>query len=360
MEEIFFTAKPYLTAIDSASVEAEAPSNIALVKYWGKKTNQIPANPSVSFTLSNAKTRTRIDFEKRENQHPFSFKVYFEGKINQAFKPKIAQFFERVQKHLPLLSQYHLDIFTENTFPHSSGIASSASGMAALSLCLCDFERRLTQTDPDVEFWKKVSFLARLGSGSACRSLKGPVVLWGANQADDHASDLYGTLPSFQIHQIFQDFQDTILLIDKGEKQVSSSVGHGLMHAHPFANQRFAQAHLHLHQIKEAFITGNILDFIRIVESEALSLHAMMMTSEPYFLLMKPETLKVIEKIWLFRAQTDIPVCFTLDAGANVHVLYPNHVAKKVREFIQSSLLMHCENNQFIDDFVGEGAKIIS
>jgi diphosphomevalonate decarboxylase len=360
MEALLFSAKQYIDPLDKATVEAEAPSNIALVKYWGKKDNQIPANPSVSFTLSNAKTRTRIDFEKRPNTHSFSFEVFFEGKLNQAFKPKIAQFFERIEKYLPLLKQYHLEIFTENTFPHSSGIASSASGMAALSLCLCEFERRLTQTDPDADFRKKVSFLARLGSGSACRSLQGPVVFWGENQADENASDLFGTLPSFRMHPIFQDFQDTILLIDKGKKQVSSSVGHGLMHGHPFAAQRFQQAHQHLQQIKEAFMTGSIEDFIRIVESEALSLHAMMMTSEPYFILMKPETLKVIEKIWFFRSQTDIPVCFTLDAGANVHVLYPKHVAEKVREFIQKSLLVHCENHQFIDDFVGQGAKIIS
>ena len=94
-----------------------------------------------------------------------------------------------------------------------------------------------------------------------------------------------------------------------------------------------------------------------LVESEALSLHAMMMTSMPYFILMKPNTLEIINKIWKFRSETQSPVCFTLDAGANVHVLYPENVKEKVLQFIQHELVGYCQNGQYICDEIGNGAQ---
>jgi len=96
---------------------------------------------------------------------------------------------------------------------------------------------------------------------------------------------------------------------------------------------------------------------MEIVESEALTLHAMMMSSNPYFILMKPNTLEIINKIWDFREKTGLPVCFTLDAGANVHVLYPEKDAKKVFEFIKNELVAYCENEQYLCDRIGDGAK---
>ena len=95
------------------------------------------------------------------------------------------------------------------------------------------------------------------------------------------------------------------------------------------------------------------------MESEALTLHAMMMTSMPYFILMKPNTLEIINRIWKFRKETEIPVCFTLDAGANVHVLYPQNTTEKVLEFIKNELVAYCQNGQYICDQIGTGAKSI-
>ena len=92
------------------------------------------------------------------------------------------------------------------------------------------------------------------------------------------------------------------------------------------------------------------------MESEALTLHAMMMTSMPYFMLMKPDTLEIIQKIWQYREETKTPVCFTLDAGANVHLLYPSSEKDKVQTFIKDNLAQHCENGQYIHDQVGAGA----
>lgn len=355
-----FIPNEYPKSIPSGQFTWSAPSNIALVKYWGKKPHQIPANPSVSFTLHNCKTVTTLKFEQKNNDGQFSFDLLFEGQPKEDFKPKIQKFLERVAVYLPFLKAYHFTIDTQNTFPHSSGIASSASGMAALAVNFMSLERELNPEMTDDYFYQKASFLARLGSGSACRSVKGEVVVWGENAAIARSSDEYGVEFPHSIHPNFYHYQDTILLVDKGEKQVSSTVGHELMHGHPFAERRFAQAHENLAKLTDVLQDGNLEAFIQIVESEALTLHAMMLTSMPYFILMKPNTLEIINKIWKFRSETKIPVCFTLDAGANVHVLYPENVKEKVLQFIQSELVAYCQNGQYICDNLGQGAAVVS
>ncbi len=351
-----FIPSKYSQTIESGNFQWSAPSNIALVKYWGKKDNQIPANPSVSFTLNTCKTITKLAFAKKINTGNFSFDLLFEGKPKEEFKPKIQKFLERIEIYMPFLKDYHFTIDTENTFPHSSGIASSASGMAALAMNLMSVEKALNPAMTDDYFYQKASLLARLGSGSACRSVKGSVVVWG-NQANiEGSSDLFGVEYPYAIHDNFKEFQDTILLVDKGEKQVSSTVGHDLMHNHPFAERRFAQAHENLDTLIPIFESGNLEEFIKVVESEALTLHAMMMTSMPYFILMKPNTLQIINAIWKFRNETKTPVCFTLDAGANVHVLYPKSSQEKVLQFIKDELVGYCQNGQYICDEIGIGA----
>ena len=354
-----FIPSAYLHSTEKGKFIWSAPSNIALVKYWGKKSNQIPANPSLSFTLDHCKTITSLAYSKKENIGGFSFDLLFEGASKEDFKPKILTFFERIEKYCPFLSHYHFTIDTKNTFPHSSGIASSASGMAALALNVMSLEKEMNPEMSDDYFYKKASFLARLGSGSACRSISGKVVVWGNHSEIKGSSNLYGVGFPTKVHEVFNNFQDTILLVDKGEKQVSSTLGHDLMNNHPFAEQRFDQAHLHLSHIKTILETGDFDGFIKIVESEALTLHAMMMTSMPYFILMKPNTLEIINKIWKFREETKIPVCFTLDAGANVHVLYPENTCKKVLQFIQDELVGYCQNGQYICDNIGSGAIAI-
>ncbi len=351
-----FIFKNNSTILANGNFQWSAPSNIALVKYWGKKSNQIPANPSISFTLNNCKTITKLGFKKKENNAQFSFDLLFEGQPKEDFKPKIQKFFERIFKYCPYLKDYHFTIDTENTFPHSSGIASSASGMAALAMNIMSLEKTLDNSITDDYFYKKASFLARLGSGSACRSVKGSVVVWGENKSFPQSCDLFGIAISSNIHNNFKNYQDTILLVDKGEKQVSSTVGHDLMHNHAYSKQRFEQAHDNLSKIKNVLATGNLEEFISIVESEALTLHSMMMTSLPYFILMKPNTLEIINKIWKFRNTTKIPICFTLDAGANVHVLYPENVTDTVLQFIKDELVGYCQNGQYICDKIGLGS----
>ena len=360
MQDSQFLTTHYKLSHQKGKFTWESPSNIALIKYWGKKENQIPENPSISFTLDVCKTITSLSFStKTKKDDEFSFDVFFDGKQKDAFKPKIKTFFTRIERYLPFLKDYYFKIETSNTFPHSSGIASSASGMSALALCLMSIEKLQYPRMSDDDFFKKASFLARLGSGSACRSIEGDLIVWGEHDDIVESSNLYGIKYPLQVHKNFKNYQDTILLVDKGEKQVSSTVGHNLMYGHPFAKERFAQAHDNLAKLKAVLASGDLKQFVEIVESEALTLHAMMMTSMPYFILMKPNTLEIINKIWAYRAKTNSKVCFTLDAGANVHVLYPDYEKENVLEFIKNELVNYCQNGHYICDQIGLGANQI-
>ncbi len=344
-------------SIEKATYKWQTPSNIALVKYWGKSDPQIPKNASISFTLNNCHTITSIDFVKKNSSLEINFELFFEGQKKEAFKPKIGQFFDRIKEYCPYVFEYDMIINSENSFPHSSGIASSASGLSAIAMCLLNLEKELNPSLSEEYIKQKASFLARLGSGSASRSVEGPLVVWGNHPKVEGSSDLFGVKFPYKVHSVFENYQDAILLVDKGEKQVSSTVGHNLMHKHPFAEQRFLQANENLSEISEVLQNGDVDKFINIVESEALTLHAMMLTSNPYFILMKPKTLEIINEIWSFREQTGSKICFTLDAGANVHVLYLENEKEKVNEFIAESLSKYCQNGQYIFDAVGFGAK---
>ncbi len=358
MTENDFVLPSYSFDKKEGKVAYKSPSNIALVKYWGKRKNQIPANPSISFTLDACATTTSIRYKKlNKPSTDFQFELLFEGKEKPEFKPKIQTFFKRIETYIPFLNDYEFSIETSNSFPHSSGIASSASGMSAIALCLMGIERELNPAMEEKFFKAKASFLSRLGSGSACRSIEGSLVQWGKHAEIEGSSDFYGIKYPYKVHEVFKNFHDTILLVDKGEKQVSSTVGHDLMHGHPFAEQRFAQAGQNINKLRPVFKDGNLKTFIEIVESEALTLHAMMMSSQPYFILMKPNTLEIINRIWAFRAKSKRNLCFTLDAGANVHVLYPESEKKEVYQFIQNQLVELCQNGQYICDRIGFGAK---
>ena len=357
MNTVQFIPKIRSKKIEKACFTWQTPSNIALVKYWGKSEPQLPKNASISFTLNNCHTITAIEFSKIETTAEVAFDLFFEGKEKEEFKPKIAAFFKRVQEYCPYVFDYKMIINSENSFPHSSGIASSASGLSAIAMCLMSLEQKLNPNLTQEFIHKKASFLARLGSGSASRSIEGPLVVWGEHPEIAGSSDVYGVQFPYKVHSVFENYQDAILLVDKGEKQVSSTVGHNLMHAHPFAENRFKQANENLSKMSKILQEGDRKAFINLVESEALTLHAMMLTSNPYFILMKPNTLSIIHKIWEFRATQNSNICFTLDAGANVHVLYPFSEKEKVNRFIENELAQYCQKKQYILDAVGLGAK---
>jgi len=335
------------------SVTWESPSNIALVKYWGKYDVQIPANPSISFTLSKAITTTTLKYSEGQG----TVKVFLDEVETPDFLPKIQTFFERTKHLFPFLDTYDFEIHTSNSFPHSSGIASSASGMSALALCLMSIKKELGLDISD--FYHEASEAARLGSGSGSRSVYGPLAAWGKHAEIQGSSDTHAVAFS-DVHPIFTSFQDTILLVEKGSKAVSSTVGHGLMNGHPYAEARFNQAHENQSVLLRAMLEGDLQTFGELVESEALTLHGMMMTSMPYFILMKPNTLEIIERIWAYRKETGNPVYFTLDAGANVHVLYPKSHKDVILDFIDTELRTFCKDGSYLCDEVGLGPNHVS
>ncbi|MGZ5188416.1 MAG: diphosphomevalonate/mevalonate 3,5-bisphosphate decarboxylase family protein [Kaistella sp.] len=335
--------------ISSQTVSASCPSNIALIKYWGKYERQIPANPSISYTLNNCKTNTSLEFVAGEE---FSVQTFLAGNEEKKFAEKIEKYFRNIEEFLPWILKGKYIIKTENTFPHSSGIASSASGFGAIAKCLMELEQQFSGIQ-DADFkLKKASFLARLGSGSACRSLYDGLVVWGKTVEVPDSSDLFAVqYPNDEIHAVFKSFNDWVLLIHEGEKSVSSTVGHGLMNTNPYAERRFQEAHENFKTLKEILKNGDMPNFIKLVEHEALTLHAMMMMSEPAFILMKTGTLAVINKIWEFRKETGMPLFFTLDAGANVHLLFPSDRDEdQITEFIVKELLQYTQNNGVVKD----------
>ena len=346
MPQQFLGNKEFLTK--DIEVFASCPSNIALIKYWGKYEGQTPANPSISFTLSNCKTETKMIFKSGEK---FSVKTFLAGKEEIKFSEKIEKYFRSIEKYLPWILQGSFVIETENTFPHSSGIASSASGFGAIAKCLMEMDREFSGKDFfDV---KKASFLARLGSGSACRSVYDGLVVWGEVNEVEGSSDLHAVkYPDEEIHPIFRDFNDYVLLIHEGQKSVSSTVGHGLMNTNPYAERRFQEARENFVPMKEILNSGDLQAFMKLVEHEALTLHAMMMMSDPAFILMQTGTLQVINRVWEFRKETNLPLFFTLDAGANVHLLFPSEKKAEISNFIETELLQYTQNGGIVRDFM--------
>ena len=327
------------------------PSNIALIKYWGKYENQIPANPSISYTLSQCRTITEMEYAEGEN---FSVKLFLSGKEEPKFAEKTAKYLAGIEKYLPWVLRGSFVIKTENTFPHSSGIASSASGFGALAKCLMALDKEISGEKSPEETLQKASLLARLGSGSACRSLYNGLVVWGATPVVSGSADEYAVpYPVSEIHPIFRDFNDWVMLIHEGQKSVSSTVGHGLMNGNPYAQVRFAEAAKNFFTLQEILKNGDMDGFIKLVEHEALTLHAMMIVSDPAFILMQTGTLETIHKVWDFRRETGLPLFFTLDAGANVHLLFPNDGRQeRIKAFIETELLAYTQSGGVVKDFM--------
>lgn len=332
------------------NVTAISPSNIAIVKYWGKHGNQLPNNPSISFTLSRCHTETSVSFEKSADAE-FKMHFLFEGKETPKFQEKIEKYLIDNQQYFGFLKGLELEIESSNSFPHSSGIASSAASMSALVLCLLKIEKLINNDSTPIDM-RKASFLSRLASGSAARSVFPVMALWGATPSVSDSSDEYAVPLADMVHPVFKSYHDSILIVSNKEKSVSSRVGHSLMNGHPMAEKRYATARENTERLLKVLQDGDIQEFIDIAEAEALQLHEMMATSNPPYKLMEPNTLKIIDLIRSFRHNTNIPACFTLDAGPNVHLLYPDAYNTQVKEFIKENLLPYCHDNQYIDDIV--------
>lgn len=364
MSETLYTNSQLI--IDSSEtrpgeISWRSPSNLALIKYWGKYGTQLPKNPSVSFTLEQAFTDMTIEWTPGQRaEREINVELYLDMFRHDAFEERMKTTLLGLAEIFPFLYQLDLVIHTSNSFPHSSGIASSASSMSALALCLCSIEDEFFNTlEEDDLFDQKASYVARLASGSASRSIYGKAAVWGETPVVPGSSDWYGVSVEQKLHPVFQDFHNSILIVSSGEKKVSSSAGHALMNDNPYAEARYAQARQRFSQMMGALETGDIERMGTLVEQEAMTLHALMMTSNPSYLLMEPASLELMKRIRAYRADTGIQTYFSLDAGPNIHMLYPAADKEKVSEFVITELSPLCQNGLFIDDKVGEGPEQI-
>lgn len=287
-------------------VKAKAPSNIAFIKYWGKKDFQKPINPSLSMSLTHCQTITELFVSLEKDD--FYLELFFEEKRDKKFEKRVEKYFLKLSEYYPKLLNYHYKIKTLNTFAHSAGIASSASAFAALASCI---EKFLHKIYPEEKI-KSPSFLARLGSGSAARSIYGPFMLWGKTEECEDSCDEQAIC--FDAQKM-EKLADTILLVDEKVKKISSSTGHELMNHHPYKDKRIENAHQNIKIAKEAFKKGDFPKLGEVIEREALELHALMLTSEKPYILINEKTLAVIYWVREQRKRKGIEIYFTLDAG---------------------------------------------
>jgi diphosphomevalonate decarboxylase len=330
----------------------QSPSNIAFIKYWGKKGYQIPANPSLSMTLNVARSQTSVSaFENVTGKQILSVN----GDPAHPYIPKLLNVCLHASELFPEIRDLSFGVTTSNTFPASAGIASSASGISAFTLCIMDIVLRMKGKDVmDKDNLRMASSVARLGSGSACRSLYPAYAVWGETPEVKGSSDLRAVPLRKKLHPLFRELKDAVLIVSDRPKAVSSSLGHALMDSHPWAAVRYRQAGENLAACILAMQSGDFDRFAGICETEALSLHALIMTSAGNPTLISPQTLEITQRISAKRRE-GLPVCYSLDAGPNVHLLYPAESEKDVMKFIRTGLLDFCQDRTFISDGIGRG-----
>ena len=343
----------------SGRVSWRSPSNIAIVKYWGKHGVQLPRNPSISFTLDKSYTETSISYKAASDIDKGRIKYFqFDDEENNAFVERVQRYFDGLNAYFPFLRQLDTRIETKNSFPHSTGIASSASAFSALALCLCSIERQLglATLDDDV-FFQKASFVARLGSGSASRSVYALGAAWGRIPAISNSSDEVAVGLDHSISKAFYELHDSIVIVSNAVKSVSSSQGHKSMEDHDYAKARYQQARNNCNRLLVSLKNNDWNLFGRICEQEALTLHAMMMSAVEPFVLLQPNSLKIIQLVREYRKSTQQPLYFTIDAGPNIHLLYPSNIKSDVQSFIIDVLSPYYES--VIHDKVGNGPILL-
>lgn len=302
-----------------SSASAAAHPNIAFIKYWGNRDQKlrIPANGSISMNLKQLETRTTVTFDPSLVRDQLILNGNLEDGI---VLERVSAFLNRIRSMAGFNG--FASVESENNFPTGTGIASSASAFAALSYAastacgLCLSERELSQ-------------LARMGSGSASRSIPGGFVEW--LPGTDHDSSF-----AFSIAEPIQwDLTDLIVLISREHKETGSSQGHTLADTSPIQKARVKDANRRLEICRKALLERDFPVFAEIVEQDCNLMHAVMMTSIPPLNYWHPGTLDVMRAVQFWRRE-GMQVCYTIDAGPNVHVICPTAEAKIVKENLYS------------------------
>ena len=309
---------------------AIAHSNIALIKYWGQwnKTSpelNIPLNDSVSMTKygfsenTHLQTHTTIEFSEDFNEN--------EAKLNNNLLK--GRDMERILKIINPLRKikeidYEFKMMSFNDFPTQAGLASSASGFAALTIAAAKaLNLSLTQ--------EELSTFARLGSGSAARSIHGGFVYWhrGVSHETSYAEQICGP-NDFDINAI-------IAIIDEGKKDVTSDLGHELAKTSIFNKVRVKKSHEQAKEIKKAILDDDFKKVGTITEENCIYMHTVMMTSKPALFYWNPHTLSVIKKVLQERKSEKLDLFFTIDAGPNVHCLCRPEFIEYVQNMLENS-----------------------
>ncbi len=367
----------------------QSPSNIAIIKYWGKKPGQQPVNPSLSMTLGVAVTQTSVHVSAHQAAKGL---VSVNGDPFHSFLPKMRALLQQLETEIPFLPNLTFTAHTRNHFPHSTGIASSASGLSAFALCILEAALKISSPElfeinplnpgpsqPETQNAKRetqnakretqnakpetplllklrhmASYAARLGSGSACRSLYGGFTAWGKTSLIEVSSDDWAVPLAEKIHPEMLSMHDAILVVSARPKELSSSQGHAAMTGHPFLEGRIGQANRNFGAALEALAANDFEKLGAVAECEALTLHALLMSGCPGAILMQPATIEIMHRVRESR-KSGLPLFFTLDAGANVHLLYPHASARQVENFITGDLQPLCEEGRVIFDACGAG-----
>lgn len=299
---------------------AIAGSNIALLKYWGVRDADLnlPLNSSISITLDNAHTVTTVTFDPRLVDD----RLELDGQpASEAARVRASQHLDHLRRLADV--SWPARITSRNNFPTGAGIASSASGFAALTVA------GASALGLDLSA-QELSCLARRGSGSACRSLFGGFVEWiaGTDDASSFATPLWPP-EHWALH-------DLIAVVAEGHKAVSSAQGHLLARSSPLCAARVRAVEEALPRVRRAIQERDLTALGEIVERDAVAMHAVMMTSQPGLFYWLPETLRVMLAVRAWREE-GLPSYFTIDAGPNVHVLCEAAHAGEVTRRLQDT-----------------------
>lgn len=296
---------------------AIAPANIAFIKYWGTKDNilRLPKNPSISMDLSDLLTTTTVEF------HPdfYQDSVIIDGSQQIKESNRVVKHLDRVRALAGI--SYKARVLAKNNFPSSTGLSSSSSGFAALTLAASTAAGlKLSE--------KELSILARKGSGSSCRSIPDGFVEWldGNTSETSYAVSLYP--PDYW------DIADIVAIVSKDKKEVSSTQGHALAATSPFFEKRLELNKEKMKLIKKYMQDKDFAAFGELVEAEALELHAIYITSSPSLIYLRPESLKLIIQIKKWRSE-GLSVYFTLNTGQDVHVICRKKDAERVAKLLE-------------------------
>jgi diphosphomevalonate decarboxylase len=303
--------------MSSLSATAIAHPNIALIKYWGNQneTLRIPVNGSISINLAGLTAQTRVIFSSEFQNDQLV--------LNQ--QPTFGPALKRVCEFLDIVRQraglkLFASVTSQNNFPTAAGVASSAAAFAALSLAASQ-AAGLSMEEKDL------SALARRGSGSAARSVPGGFVEWLPGTSDQTS---YAVSIAAQDHW---DLVDCIAIVQNQEKPVGSTQGHALADTSPLQAGRVSDAPRRLDICRSAIQNRDFEALSKIVELDSNWMHSVMMTSDPALFYWQPASLVIMQQVQVWR-RSGLPVCFTLDAGPNVHLLTLSQYAPVLQEKI--------------------------